>query len=592
MRQLFLSTLWLWAFFAHAETAVLTAVVPPADSCPTFNFPAPVADSCHLAPFFCGNYLGHYCGSLQGLTDDSLAVADSSLLRQAGFLRFSPCDTAVAFAFEAGLCGNLPGGLQVTLLSGHCQNFRVLDFWHVEKGDTDTLHLQHLIPGIVYYLAISAYGSEACDFSLRALEGIGTSIPDVNAGCICTDAEVLGPDTLCAPNPAFCSFKAPACQIPIDSTAGGNGLYCGPPPGICAEAVEKIEFIWHIPESTHFVGDSTGGIIQIAPDSALFRKDTLIQDSVWVEIKYTYSSEPIDSLAFCLCAGTQCSYKILAKPITILFNIQYVKGSLSCAVDSFQVDSVVYRAPGTYYQYGEHCKTVIIELGFLKDTLDLGSVGTLTCSDTCLTYQGLIVCAPGDYQTEDSCHVYRFSVAADTVQPEVVNLQEICQTANENYTVQFLLNGLAPFSVNGGPITGNAYTSAPIGNEQPYAFVVTDGKGCQTAVTGMYDCGPSVIYMPNVIAPNSNIESNRYFTISAAPGRESIVNIEALRIYNRWGGCVWEKKDLPPNLPQLGWDGTNRSSQAVPTDTYMFWALLKLESGDVKQISGDVTVLK
>lgn len=591
MRTMLWLTWWLWLVFARAEANNLHAPFSPPDTCPNFNLPAPLADSCHLAPFFCGNYLGFYCSTLAELTNDTFPGMDSLRLQHGGFLRFSPCDPDVAFVFSAGQCDSFPGGMWLTIIRGDCDSIVQYSRQSVAKGSTDTLHFPGLSPGTVYYLAVSSYGSGACDFSLQAVEGIGTGVPDLNQPCVCTDAKILGPDTLCAPALITCTYSPPDCTIPVDSTAGGNGSYCRPPGGFCAPLTETVEFIWHIPPYLKFVGDSTGPVVQLTTDSIYFNKDTLLQDSVWLEIRYTASSDPLDSLTFCIC-DQGCQFKILAKPITVIFNIRNVKGFLNCSVDSFQVDSVVYRAPGTYYQYGPACLTVIVEVEFQKDTMPEGVLGTLTCADTCLNLHNMNICAPGEYTAEDSCYVYLFTVAADTLPPAISAVMETCLPGNEQYQVQFQIDGQGPFSVNSGALSGNTYLSPPINNLEAYNYVVEDAKGCRTPLSGSYDCGPALIYMPNVISPMSNVEVNRFFTISAAEGRESIRNIETLRIYNRWGSCIWERSDLPPGIPEKGWDGTNQNRHPVPTDTYLFWAMLQLESGERRQVSGDITVIK
>ena len=60
---------------------------------------------------------------------------------------------------------------------------------------------------------------------------------------------------------------------------------------------------------------------------------------------------------------------------------------------------------------------------------------------------------------------------ADTVQvsfnesPVAGVVTEICDVANENYTVTIPISGgLAPYTINGNAIAGNNYISAPIMN--------------------------------------------------------------------------------------------------------------------------------
>ncbi|MEZ4965258.1 MAG: proprotein convertase P-domain-containing protein [Saprospiraceae bacterium] len=92
--------------------------------------------------------------------------------------------------------------------------------------------------------------------------------------------------------------------------------------------------------------------------------------------------------------------------------------------------------------------------------------------------------------TENGC------TGADTVTiqfndaPALADLQRTCDAANENYTVTLTLSGgTPPYSINGAPVAGTTFTSAPIVNGQTYSFIITDANGCQApAVTGSFNC--------------------------------------------------------------------------------------------------------
>ncbi|HRI58552.1 MAG TPA: hypothetical protein PK228_02480, partial [Saprospiraceae bacterium] len=67
---------------------------------------------------------------------------------------------------------------------------------------------------------------------------------------------------------------------------------------------------------------------------------------------------------------------------------------------------------------------------------------------------------------------------------------ETCDAANENYTVTIPISGgLSPYTVNGAPVAGNNYVSAPIMDGVSYSFSIVDANGCTTpAVTGIFSC--------------------------------------------------------------------------------------------------------
>ncbi len=94
------------------------------------------------------------------------------------------------------------------------------------------------------------------------------------------------------------------------------------------------------------------------------------------------------------------------------------------------------------------------------------------------------------------------------------------------------------------------------------------------------------IYAPNVFAPNGSSPNNRFF-LSASSG---VVQINRMLIANRWGELLYERNNFPPNVPELGWDGSFRG-QAAPPDVYVFWAEVLLWDGRTESLSGSVMLV-
>lgn len=74
--------------------------------------------------------------------------------------------------------------------------------------------------------------------------------------------------------------------------------------------------------------------------------------------------------------------------------------------------------------------------------------------------------------------------------PSTGPLSTGCDAANENFTVSYSISGgLAPYGVNGSPVAGTQFTSAPLINGSSFSFTVTDANGCAaTPVTGAFSC--------------------------------------------------------------------------------------------------------
>lgn len=74
--------------------------------------------------------------------------------------------------------------------------------------------------------------------------------------------------------------------------------------------------------------------------------------------------------------------------------------------------------------------------------------------------------------------------------PQIVNIDRLCDAANENYTVIVEVGGgTAPYTANGQAFAGNTFTSAPFANGQPYNFQFSDANGCPApVVSGSFLC--------------------------------------------------------------------------------------------------------
>jgi len=122
--------------------------------------------------------------------------------------------------------------------------------------------------------------------------------------------------------------------------------------------------------------------------------------------------------------------------------------------------------------------------------------------------------------------------------------------------------------------------------DNTYEVSITDIHGCIKSINISIRVKENIIITtPNII--NSGSTSNNYFTIY---GNESVINIEKLRIFDRWGNLVFLKNDFKPNMPQEGWDGKIGGSDVVP-GVYVFVVEYLAPSG-IKTLAGDVTLIK
>lgn len=119
-----------------------------------------------------------------------------------------------------------------------------------------------------------------------------------------------------------------------------------------------------------------------------------------------------------------------------------------------------------------------------------------------------------------------------------------------------------------------------------YEVQVTDVFGC-TAVSALVVRVVNYgVYAPNAIRPGS--VENGAFRLYAGPGIE---RIKLLRVFDRWGSLVFEKRGFAPNDPSAGWDGS-LGGQPFSPGVFVWYAELEGVDGRVLIFNGDVTVTR
>ncbi len=119
-----------------------------------------------------------------------------------------------------------------------------------------------------------------------------------------------------------------------------------------------------------------------------------------------------------------------------------------------------------------------------------------------------------------------------------------------------------------------------------YSLLATDEYGCtfvdsvQVIVEKEYN-----IYASNSFSPNKD-GVNDFFFIGGVPG----TFVELLQIYNRWGGLIFEVKNVPVNEPSVGWDGL-LNGNPIQSGVYVWMVKVKFVDGKENIFSGDVAVI-
>jgi gliding motility-associated-like protein len=95
------------------------------------------------------------------------------------------------------------------------------------------------------------------------------------------------------------------------------------------------------------------------------------------------------------------------------------------------------------------------------------------------------------------------------------------------------------------------------------------------------------VFVPNIFTPNHD-GINDNLTVFGSPVVERIISFA---VFDRFGECVYEVKNIPLNQPDLGWDGTYKGRQMNP-GVFVYHLLFELRDGSVREQRGDITLLR
>ncbi len=112
--------------------------------------------------------------------------------------------------------------------------------------------------------------------------------------------------------------------------------------------------------------------------------------------------------------------------------------------------------------------------------------------------------------------------------------------------------------------------------------------GCKDSdkVTVNILCDKSQVFVPNSFTPNGDGQNDVFY-----PRGVGIKNIISFRIYDRWGGLIFERKNISLNDESNAWDGTYKGGKPRP-DVYVYVVDAICESGEEINWKGDVTIIR
>ena len=142
------------------------------------------------------------------------------------------------------------------------------------------------------------------------------------------------------------------------------------------------------------------------------------------------------------------------------------------------------------------------------------------------------------------------------------------------------------------PATGLSCTDCPQPDAVPkfntnYSVQFTDSNGCTNfgSIVVTVICKNANVFIPNTFSPNADGSNDVFY-----PRGTGLDRVKMLRVFNRWGEVVFEKKDFPANNPLSGWDGTykGRKPQA---DVYIYQVEVFCENGEIITLNGNIALI-
>lgn len=142
------------------------------------------------------------------------------------------------------------------------------------------------------------------------------------------------------------------------------------------------------------------------------------------------------------------------------------------------------------------------------------------------------------------------------------------------------------------PATGLSCPSCPTPDAGPkvsttYQVYFTDVNGCSNTGTiqVFVICKNANLFIPNTFSPNGDGSNDIFY-----PRGKGLERVKLLRIFNRWGEVVFEKRDFPVNDPSAGWNGTFKGRKPS-ADVYIYQAEVYCENGDVIKLNGNIALI-
>ncbi|MEO5890244.1 MAG: gliding motility-associated C-terminal domain-containing protein [Ferruginibacter sp.] len=121
-----------------------------------------------------------------------------------------------------------------------------------------------------------------------------------------------------------------------------------------------------------------------------------------------------------------------------------------------------------------------------------------------------------------------------------------------------------------------------------YTFIARNEYACVDtahAIVKIFTGG--VINLPSAFSPNRDGLNDIFYILAG----QDISLVKEFSVFNRWGQKVFDTKNILPNDPRYGWDGTHKGVAAEP-GTYVYIVRIQGADGKDKAYKGTIILLR
>jgi gliding motility-associated-like protein len=119
-----------------------------------------------------------------------------------------------------------------------------------------------------------------------------------------------------------------------------------------------------------------------------------------------------------------------------------------------------------------------------------------------------------------------------------------------------------------------------------YTLTVTSSEGCQASAQIKVSVF-APIRIPNAFTPNGDGNNDIFYVL----GGSEVSRIKDFSVFNRWGQKVFQRTDILPGDPDLGWKGDYKG-HAAPPGAYIYTVDVLLEDGTSQLLRGTVILVR